>query len=152
MMKPATEKPLPFISAWDPGIGGALKAQAECFVVEEIPLYEPEGEGEHVYVRLAREGWTTRDIHKSLARLFGLRAVDVGYAGLKDKHAHVTQTFSMALRDTDEETVARRVRETLPFEVIWARRHKNKQPSNNRYTKTNNNTRNKQSCTINKLV
>jgi tRNA pseudouridine13 synthase len=119
-------EPLPYISPGDPGIGGLLKAEAECFVVEEIPLYEPEGEGEHVYLRLTRCGWTTRDIHKSLAKLFGLRAVDVGYAGLKDKHARVTQTFSLALRDMDEATVAQRVREALPFEVFWARRHKNK--------------------------
>jgi len=126
MTNASVPEPLPYISPGDPGIGGLLKAEAECFVVEEIPLYEPEGEGEHVYLRLTRCGWTTRDIHKSLAKLFGLRAVDVGYAGLKDKHARVTQTFSLALRDTDEATVAQRVREALPFEVVWARRHKNK--------------------------
>ncbi len=119
-------EPLPYITPEDPGIGGVLKAEPDCFVVEEIPLYEPEGEGEHIYLRLARDGWTTRDIHKSLARLFGLRPVDIGYAGLKDKQARVTQTFSLALRDTDEEAAARRVREALPFEVVWARRHKNK--------------------------
>jgi tRNA pseudouridine13 synthase len=119
-------EPLPYIAPGDPGIGGVLKAEPACFVVEEIPLYEPEGEGEHIYLRLVRNGWTTRDINKSLARLFGLRAVDVGYAGLKDKQARVTQTFSLALRDTDEEAAARRVREALPFEVVWAKRHKNK--------------------------
>jgi tRNA pseudouridine13 synthase len=126
MTKSAVESPLPYISAEDPGIGGILKAEAEDFVVEEIPLYEPEGQGEHVYVRLTREGWTTRDIHKSLARLFGLRAVDVGYAGLKDKQARVTQTFSLALRNTDEATVARRIQEAFPFQVHWVRRHRNK--------------------------
>lgn len=119
-------EPLPYITPGDPGIGGVLKAEPACFVVEEIPLYEPEGEGEHIYLRLTRDGWTTRDINKSLAGLFGLRAVDVGYAGLKDKQARVTQTFSLALRDTDEEAAARRVREALPFEVVWAKRHKNK--------------------------
>jgi tRNA pseudouridine13 synthase len=117
---------LPYISPEHTGIGGVLKAEAECFVVEEIPLYEPGGEGEHIYLRLARDGWATRDIHKALARLFGLREVDVGYAGLKDKQARVTQTFSLALRDTHEEAAARRVREALPFEVLWAKRHKNK--------------------------
>ena len=125
-MKSADEKPLPYISAEDPGIGGVLKAEAKDFVVEEIPLYEPDGQGEHIYVRLTREGWTTRDIHKSLARLFGVRAVDVGYAGLKDKQARVTQTFSLALQNTDEATVARRVQEALPFQVLWVRRHRNK--------------------------
>ena len=119
-------EPLPYITPDDPGIGGILKAEAECFIVEEIPLYEPEGEGEHIYLRLARDGWTTRDIHKALAKLFRLKAADVGYAGLKDKQARVTQTFSLALRNMDEEEAARCVREALPFEVVGAGRHKNK--------------------------
>jgi len=41
-MKPTIEKPLPYATPEDPGIGGVLKAEAECFVVEEMPLYEPE--------------------------------------------------------------------------------------------------------------
>jgi tRNA pseudouridine13 synthase len=126
MTKSASEKPLPYVSNGNPGIGGVLKAEAQDFIVEEVPLYEPDGLGEHIYVRLTREGWTTRDIHKSLARLFGLRAVDVGYAGLKDKQARVTQTFSLALRNSDEATVARRIQETFPFQVQWVRRHRNK--------------------------
>jgi len=126
MTNASVTEPLPYITPEDPGVGGILKAEPELFVVEEIPLYEPDGEGEHIYLRLARDGWTTRDIQKALARLFGLKAVDVGYAGLKDKQARVTQTFSLALRSTDEEAAAQRVREALPFEVLSVRRHKNK--------------------------
>ncbi len=117
--------PLPFITANLPGIGGEIKAEPNHFVVEEIPLYEPAGEGEHVYVRLTREGWTTRALQQQLVSLFGLREVDIGCAGLKDKHARVTQTFSLLLRD-DEATVARRIQEDLPVEVVWAKRHRNK--------------------------
>ncbi len=116
----------PFITADLPGIGGEIKADPAHFVVEEIPLYEPAGYGEHVYVRLTREGWTTRALQKRLASLFGLREVDVGYAGLKDKHARVTQTFSLLLRDVDEATVADRIQKALPVEVVWAQRHRNK--------------------------
>ena len=117
---------LPFITTDLPGISGEIKAEPAHFVVEEIPLYEPAGEGEHVYVRLTREGWTTRALQKKLVSLFDLREVDVGCAGLKDKHARVTQTFSLLLRDVDEATVARRIQEALPVEVVWARRHRNK--------------------------
>lgn len=95
-------------------------------MVEEIPLYEPVGEGEHVYVRLTRDGWTTRALQERLVDLFGLREVDVGCAGLKDKHARVTQTFSLLLRDADEATVASHIEESLPVEVVWTRRHRNK--------------------------
>jgi len=119
-------QPLPFITADLPGIGGEIKAQPAHFVVEEIPLYEPMGEGEHVYVRLIREGWTTHALQQRLASLFDLREVDVGCAGLKDKHARVTQTFSLLISDVDEATVARRIQEALPVEVMWTRRHRNK--------------------------
>lgn len=119
-------QPPPFITAELPGIRGEIKAEPAHFVVEEIPLYEPMGEGEHVYVCLTREGWTTRALQQQLAGLFDLREVDVGCAGLKDKHARVTQTFSLLLRDADEATVARRIQEALPVEVAWARRHRNK--------------------------
>jgi len=78
---------LPFITAVFPGIGTEIKAEPAHTVVEEMPLYEPCGEGEHVYLRVTREGWTTRALHKRLATLFGLREVGVGYAGLKDKSA-----------------------------------------------------------------
>jgi tRNA pseudouridine13 synthase len=116
----------PFLTADLPGIGGQIKAEPAHFVVEEVPLYEPVGEGEHVYVCLTREGWTTRALQERLVALFGLREVDVGCAGLKDKHARVTQTFSLLLQDVDEATVARHIEESLPVEVVWARRHRNK--------------------------
>ena len=116
----------PLITADLPGIGGAIKAQPAHFVVDEIPLYEPVGTGEHVYVRLTREGWTTRALTRRLAELFGLREVDVGSAGRKDKDARVTQTFSLRLRAVEADEAARRIQEALPVEVVWARRHTNK--------------------------
>jgi tRNA pseudouridine13 synthase len=117
---------LPFLTPDLPGVGGEIKVAPAHFVVEEIPLYEACGEGEHVYVCLTREGQTTRALEKELARLFHLRPVDVGYAGLKDKHARVTQTFSLLLHNVDEEAVAARIEASLPVEVVWARRHRNK--------------------------
>jgi tRNA pseudouridine13 synthase len=121
-----TQTPLSFITASLPGIGGEIKAEPAHFVVEEIPLYAPAGEGEHVYVRLTRQGWATRALQQRLISLFGLREVDVGCAGLKDKQARATQTFSLLLHDVDEATVARRIQEVLPVEVAWTKRHRNK--------------------------
>ena len=117
---------LPYISAEISGIGGAIKVRPEHFIVEEIPLYEPCGEGEHLYVRLTRTGWTTRDVQKRLADIFELKPSDIGYAGLKDKHARTTQVFSIPGRDLDEDAAARRIPEEAPFEVAWALRHRNK--------------------------
>ena len=117
---------LPYLTGDLPGVGGEIKVEPAHFVVEEIPLYEPSGRGQHVYVRLTKEGWTTRDIEDRLADLFSLRDVDVGCAGRKDKHARTTQTFSLNLPNTDEDEVAARIAEHLPVDLDWVRRHKNK--------------------------
>lgn len=117
---------LPFVSAGLAGIGGSLKEEPEHFVVEEIPLYTPQGSGDHIYLRVRRKGWNTRDLQKSLAGLFGMPPTGVGYAGLKDKNALATQTFSLNLKDLDPEQAAEQVRAELPVEVLEAGRHANK--------------------------
>lgn len=105
------------------GCGGELKAEPAYFVVEELPLYEASGQGQHLYVSLTREDWTTRHVIDALARLFGLRSREIGYAGLKDRHARCTQIFSLPDLQPDD---ARRIAEALPFEINWAQLHRNK--------------------------
>ena len=86
---------LPYISADLPGIGGVLRATPEHFVVEEVPLYPAAGEGQHLYVNLTKVGLTTKEVQAQLARLFKLDRGEVGFAGMKDKQARTTQTFSL---------------------------------------------------------
>jgi tRNA pseudouridine13 synthase len=117
---------LPHITDDLPGVGGEIKVEPAHFVVEEIPLYEPSGEGQHVYVRLTRESWTTRALQNELSKIFDLRDVDVGVAGRKDKHARTTQTFSLNLPNADEADVGRRIKDHLPVDLHWVRRHRNK--------------------------
>ncbi len=126
MSGPFPVNPLPYVTPELPGIGGRLKADPAQFVVEEIPLYEPCGQGEHVYVRITRQGWTTHDLAKRLAALFGLKDIHVGVAGLKDKHALSTQTISLTIHGVSEAEVAARIAGELPVQVLWARRHGNK--------------------------
>lgn len=92
-MDPRSTRPL--LAAGLPGIGGTLKSAPEDFVVEELPLYEPCGQGPHLYVRVARDGLTTDDVRRRVALAFGVRDDAVGSAGMKDKHARVIQTFSV---------------------------------------------------------
>jgi len=117
---------LPFVTGHLAGIGGEIKVEPAHFVVEELPLYEASGEGQHIYVRLTRAGWTTQAVEQELRRMFDLREVDVGCAGRKDKHARTTQTFSLNLPAADESSVAHQIEEALPVEVEWVRRHRNK--------------------------
>ncbi|MEX1019803.1 MAG: tRNA pseudouridine(13) synthase TruD [Litorilinea sp.] len=116
-----------------PGIGGRLRAATQDFVVEEIPLYMPTDEGQHLYVNLTKEELTTKDVQTRLERLFGLKRGDVGFAGMKDKFARTTQTFSLSVgHQTAEQAQAfaqdavTRIGENLPVTVHWARFHTNK--------------------------
>ncbi len=120
---------LPYITSHLPGVGGRLRAAADHFIVQEVPLYEPGGEGGHLYVNLTKVGLTTKEIEIALERLFGLERGAVGYAGLKDKAAIATQTFSIPLADArqnQESVMARRISDQLPVTVHWVRRHGNK--------------------------
>lgn len=117
---------LPYATAPCPGIGGTLKREPAHFQVVEIPLYEPSGEGAHVYVALTREGRTTPDVVHDLARVFALSERDVGYAGLKDKVARTTQVFSLPLSTIECDLVATRIAGELGLEVHWTARHVNK--------------------------
>jgi tRNA pseudouridine13 synthase len=105
-------------------VGGLIKARPEHFTVEEIPLYAPSGDGPHLYLTLRRTGLTTRDTAAELARRLSRPAADVGYAGLKDKEAVTTQTFSLEVNVSEAEA-----RDRLaggPWELTDISRHRNK--------------------------
>ncbi|OEU53235.1 MAG: tRNA pseudouridine(13) synthase TruD [Desulfuromonadales bacterium C00003096] len=78
-----------------PGTGGTIKECPEDFRVEEIPLYEPCGEGEHLYLDIEKSGLTTFDLLDTLAKALGAKRQEMGYAGLKDARAVTRQTISM---------------------------------------------------------
>jgi tRNA pseudouridine13 synthase len=72
-----------------------LAASPDDFVVDEIPLFAPSGEGAHTFVRIEKRGRTTEEVARLLARLAGVPHAEVGYAGRKDKQARTTQWFSV---------------------------------------------------------
>ncbi len=86
---------LPYLTAAMPGIGGELKRRPEDFLVEEIPLYEPCGEGEHLYLWVEKRRRLTTDATRLLAAHFKVSDTAVGFAGLKDKHAITRQMISL---------------------------------------------------------
>jgi tRNA pseudouridine13 synthase len=88
-------KPLPFLTAGLPGLGGAIKILPEDFVVEELPDTIPTGEGDHLYLWIEKRGRETPEVAKALAEAFSTSPRDVGYAGLKDRQAVTRQWFSV---------------------------------------------------------
>lgn len=91
-----------FLTAKLPGTGGIIRQQPEDFQVEEIPLYEPCGEGDHLYLRVEKCGLTTYDLLRELAKALNCKERDLGYAGLKDAKAITRQTVSVPLRKPDD--------------------------------------------------
>ncbi|MFA6134084.1 MAG: tRNA pseudouridine(13) synthase TruD [Phycisphaerae bacterium] len=94
-----TIETLPYLTADLPGIGGRLKERVEDFRVEEIPLYEPCGQGDHLYFRVTKTGIPTPAAVDRLARHMGVQPPEIGVAGLKDAQAVTSQTMSLEHAD-----------------------------------------------------
>src|SRR3954462_14324863 len=110
---------LPYLTTQFPGIGGAIKQRPEDFFVQELPLYEPSGEGEHVYTEVQKVGIPTFEAIKRLADALNVSSRDIGYAGLKDAKAITRQIFSIAGTTTEAVMGLK-----LPdMTVQWAARH-----------------------------
>lgn len=82
--------------------GGPLGAatfrdQLTDFIVIENLDWQPEGEGEHHYLHIEKRGVNTNWVAQKIARIAGVKSNDVGFCGLKDRHAVATQWFSVYL-------------------------------------------------------
>ncbi len=113
---------LPYLTASLGGIGGRIKQRVEDFRVDEQPLYQPCGEGTHIYFRIEKRGIPTPVALGRLARHMGVRPGDIGLAGLKDAVGITTQYLS--LEHCDQARLASYADAQL--RVIWTGRHTNK--------------------------
>ena len=111
-----------FLTADIAGTGGVIKQSPEDFRVDEIPLYPPCGEGEHLYVTVRKTGLTTHQLIRKAARVFDLKEREIGYAGLKDAQATTCQTISLPLVAPEDAVQLGDDR----IEVVSAIRHRNK--------------------------
>jgi len=81
---------------------GILRQYAEDYIVDELPLVEPDGSGEHVWLKIRKRHNNTDFVAKQLQKLAGVKSMAVSYAGMKDRHALTTQWFSVHLPTKDE--------------------------------------------------
>jgi tRNA pseudouridine13 synthase len=104
---------------------GTIKTTPLDFLVDEIPAYEPSGEGSHVYIHFEKTNLTTNDAVRAVARSLDVAPRDIGVAGLKDKIAKTTQWISVPGNDASiDERIANLSIEGL--RVLEHRRHGNK--------------------------
>lgn len=72
-----------------------MRSLPEDFKVQEIPAYEPSGEGEHLFLEVTKRQITTQAVIAELAHTLDIPSGDIGYAGMKDRQAVTTQRISV---------------------------------------------------------
>lgn len=81
---------------------GVIRTCDEDFFVEEMMDISLTGEGEHVWLLAEKRGENTDFIARKIAKHAGVREMDVGLSGLKDRHAITRQWFSVYLGNRPE--------------------------------------------------
>jgi len=92
------------------------------FTVEEIPLYAFTGEGEHLVLKVRKKELTTWEMLDIISGHIGIKRRDMGYAGLKDKHAMTIQYISLPAKLEDR--LATFTHEKI--KILETTRHNNK--------------------------
>lgn len=113
---------LPYITPQTPGHGGVLKQQPEDFEVEEIPAYQPSGEGDHLFLWVQKRDTSAEMLTQHLARTLNLPPMEIGVAGMKDRRAITKQWTSVP---ASAEPRIGRV-DTDAIQVLKTARHRHK--------------------------
>ncbi|HEY2911563.1 MAG TPA: tRNA pseudouridine(13) synthase TruD, partial [Gemmataceae bacterium] len=95
MPHPALQPPL--LTTDLPGCGGVIRLRDDDFEVEEVPSYEPCGEGEHLFLWIEKRGMAPEYFARTIAQKLGVAPGAIGTAGLKDRHAVTRQWVSVPL-------------------------------------------------------
>ena len=101
--------------AWGgPPATGVLRTQPEDFRVDEVLKSPPSGVGSHWWLRVEKRSVNTQWVIRELSRHFSVQQRDIGYGGLKDRHAVATQWFSVPDAEQTESRLA-----ALPLQNSW---------------------------------
>lgn len=118
---------LPYVSPENLKISGKIKQIPEHFIVEEVPLYKPSRQGNHLFVSFTKKQQTTKEIERQVCSLFNLKQTDIGIAGMKDKLSISTQTISINTENLNlnKEQIIDKLK-TLNIKINSAEFHNNK--------------------------
>jgi tRNA pseudouridine13 synthase len=102
-----------------------IRARPEDFLVNERLGFEPEGEGEHVFLRLQKRLLNSMEVVEKLSRLSGAPPRDIGLSGLKDRNAVTRQWFSVGMAGRSEPDW-RELESTGDVRLLAVTRHRRK--------------------------
>jgi len=119
---PVLDLPLSGVQRDLPRIGGRLKEQPADFEVEEIPAYEPCGDGEHLFLWIEKRDLSSEQLVWRIGGALGVPTRDIGVAGIKDRRSISRQYVSVPARYEN------RVSEIVDdqFRILNATRHRHK--------------------------
>lgn len=112
-----------FARAYAAPLTGQFRVQPEDFMVNEHMDIALSGVGEHLWLQVRKTGANTDWVAGQLAGCAQVPASEVGYAGLKDRHAVTTQWFSIQLPGKADPDFS-----NLPpeIEILYQQRHDKK--------------------------
>ena len=93
---------------------GVIRKSPEDFKVTEITDIEFSGQGEHLWLYVQKIGTNTDWLSKQLASICQVHPRNIGYAGLKDRHAVTQQWFSVQLPKVSDIEL---IQNALPEEI-----------------------------------
>lgn len=121
----SVEYPLTFCHAYGtPSVTGVIRSVPEDFQVDELLGFEAEGKGEYFLIQIRKKNTNTEWLARQLAKFTGVKAIDVSYAGLKDRNAVTTQWFSIRIPGLSEPDWKQF--STQEYQILQARRHSRK--------------------------
>ncbi|MDP1932206.1 MAG: tRNA pseudouridine(13) synthase TruD [Gammaproteobacteria bacterium] len=85
-----------------PEYSAVFKREPADFCVDEDLGFELSGTGDHLCMQIRKTGVATPQVVRMLERAAGVREVDIGYAGLKDRQGVCVQWFSIHLPGKDD--------------------------------------------------
>ncbi len=101
-----------------------FRQQPDHFQVDEELEFQPCGQGDHLYLKIRKTNSNSHWLMEQLANKTGLRRVDIGYAGRKDRFAVTSQWFSLHL--PGNKTINLSDFQTSDYQVLEQVRHTKK--------------------------
>ena len=109
-----------------PSARAKLKVVAEDFKVVEQLGFPLTGSGEHLMLRIRKRGENTSFVANELAKVCGVKSRDIGWAGLKDRHAVTEQWLSVYLPKSDGIDFSGFLTQYPHIEILEQTRHNKK--------------------------
>ena len=113
----------PVVPYGAPRVTGRIRSAPEDFEVEEELGFEPDGDGEHLWLWVEKRDLDTPELIRRIAREQKLPTRQIGHSGLKDRRALTRQWLSLHLPGAPR---SRRVADGDGYRVIAAAWHRRK--------------------------